>query len=66
MNASFVYRTIITKMLRVLVLCYAALAFSAAMALRSAPDDAAVAEVLGTLSVRVAETLMLSTGSARA
>ena len=30
------------------------------------PDEAAVAEVLGTLSVRVAETLMRSTGSARA
>ena len=34
MNASFVYRTCITKMLRVLVVCvcYAALAFSAAIA----------------------------------
>jgi hypothetical protein len=34
----------------------------AAMPLRSAPDEAAVAEVLGTLSVRVAETFTFSIG----
>ena len=37
MNASFVHRKIITKMLRVLVLCCAALAFSTTV--ESAPDS---------------------------
>ncbi len=39
-------------------------ALYAAMPLRSAPDEAAVAEVFGTLSVRVAETFTRATGTA--
>jgi hypothetical protein len=40
-------------------------ALKAAMPLRSAPEEAAVAEVLGTLSVRVAEARTRSIGTAK-
>jgi hypothetical protein len=40
-------------------------ALNAAMPLRSAPDEAAVADVLGTLSVRVEVTRTLSIGTAK-